>query len=171
MTARWILVAVIAWVVVRPGAAVADAAAHVTAVAMLPLDAPDRLAIYGQPVAATLATSLRDAGIEVDVVGPGAPVPTRARVVIDGTLRRDGETVRVQLRLRDPARGVEVGALGATAATLTAIDATVRDLQAQLVPLVRRLLEPAVEPPPSTPPPTQPARRARRPGRRRESRR
>ncbi len=149
-----IVAGVVACVVGRPGVAAADAP-HVTAVAMLPLDAPDRLALYGQPVAATLATGLRDAGIEVDVVGPGAPVPTRARLVIDGTLRREGETVRVKLRVRDPARGVEVGALGATAATLTGIDATVRELQAQLVPLVQRLLAPppSIEPAPPIAPP------------------
>lgn len=139
-----VLLAVLAALASGP-AARADAPLE-TAVALLPLDAPDRLAIYGQPVAATLATALRDAGVDVDVVGPGVPVPTRARLVIDGWLRRDGDAVLVELRLRDPRRGVQVGALRAVAAQLTAIDGAVRQLQGDLVPLVRGLLEPAPAP-------------------------
>lgn len=124
-----------------PAEAPAEAAREVV-VAMLPLDAADRLAIYGQPVAVELAARFADAGVSLDVVGAGDAVPTRARLVIDGTLRRgDGGVIELRLRVRDPARGVDLDVVTGSAAGPAAMEGAIAELARTLVPRVQRRLD------------------------------
>jgi hypothetical protein len=119
----------------------APPAAGKVTVALLPLDADARLALYGQPVAAEVARALAAEGLDVAVVGQGDPVPTRAVLVVDGTLRKSGKTaIALQLRLRDPARAEELAEVGTTAKSLIAIDRAAADAAAKLVPEVRSQL-------------------------------
>jgi hypothetical protein len=115
----------------------APAAGKVT-VALLPLDAEARLALYGQPVAAEVARALAAEGLDVAVVGQGDPVPTRAVLVVDGTLRKSGKTaIALVLRLRDPARAKELVEVAATAKSLIGIDRAAAEAAQKLVPEVR----------------------------------
>jgi hypothetical protein len=128
-------------------------------VALLPLaHARDqRLAIYGQPVASELARVLRAGGLDVVVVSAGAPVPSRARLVVDGRIALAGEAVIIDARVRDPARGTVVATVSARAAALTAIDRAAADLAAQLLPAVKEQLA-AQDRPAPVPEPVRPAR-------------
>jgi hypothetical protein len=128
-------------------------------VALLPLaHAKDqRLAIYGQPVASELARVLRAGGLDVVVVSAGAPVPSRARLVVDGRIALAGEAVIIDARVRDPARGTVVATVSARAAALTAIDRAAADLAAQLLPAVKEQLAAQDRPAPA-PEPARPAR-------------
>src|SRR5258706_14911950 len=101
------------------GAVVAPRAARAEppdAVALLPLDAEQRLEIYGQPIASELARSLGAAGLEVVVVGPKMAVPERAKLVIDGTIKA-GKRNAVALpgRVGGKAKGVLLDTLSVTA--------------------------------------------------------
>lgn len=114
-------------------------AAKVT-VALLPLDAEARLALYGQPVAAAISTALAAEGVDVAVVGQGDPVPTRAVLVVDGRIEKKGKGIKLALRIRDPARAEVMAEVTATAATLTAIDKAAHDAATKLIPEVRTQL-------------------------------
>src|SRR5438270_11841868 len=89
--------------------AITGARAHAEppdAIALLPLDAEQRLEIYGQPVASELARALGAGGIEVVVVGPKMAVPERARLVIDGTIKTTKTgVVALAVRVRDKSSG------------------------------------------------------------------
>jgi hypothetical protein len=117
-------------------------------VALLPLAAEKRLALYGQPVASELARALRAGGLDVVVVSAGAPVPSRARLVVDGHIAMAGDAVVIDARVRDPARGVVVATVSARAAALTAIDRAAADLAAQLLPAVTAQLAALARPAP-----------------------
>jgi hypothetical protein len=140
-------------------------------VALLPLAAEKRLALYGQPVASELARALRAGGLDVVLVSAGAPVPSRARLVVDGHIAMAGDAVVIDARVRDPARGVVVATVSAQAAALTAIDRAAADLAAQLLPAVTAQLaalarpappaeRPAPAPPVVAPPVVAPTRTA-----------
>lgn len=146
------------------GAAAGPGPATPAIIALLPLDAEPRLTLYGQPVAAEVARALSAEGLEVVVVGAGAPVPARAALVVDGTIKR-GErgAIWLEVGIRDPEQGQRLGAITARAPSLTAIDAAAADLAARLVPEVRVLLaaraaaarsDPGPDPRPPTDPPT-----------------
>jgi hypothetical protein len=130
-------------------------------VALLPLAhaKDERLAIYGQPVASELARVLRAGGLDVVVVSAGAPVPSRARLVVDGRIALAGEAVVIDARVRDPARGTVVATVSARAAALTAIDRAAADLAAQLLPAVKEQLA-ALDRPDRAAPAPEPARPA-----------
>ena len=124
-------------------------------VALLPLTGDAHLVLYGQPVAREIARVLTADGLEVVVVGAGAPVPTRARLVIDGTIERGSDgTIRLSARVRDPIAGEQVGRVQATARELTAIDEAAQRLAAELSPaLQRQLANISVKPAHETPTP------------------
>lgn len=129
----------------------APAPAESVTVALLPLATDKPLALYGQPVASELARALRGGGLDVVVVSTGAPVPSRARLVIDGTIASDRGGVALEIRVRDPERGAVVATLAARAPELATIDRAAAELSAKLLPAVRGQLQ-AVVPHPSDPP-------------------
>lgn len=131
-----ILVAALALATGRgtPPAAADDGRA---AVALIPFTADKRLALYGKPVAAEVTRALRDAGLDVTLVSDGAPVPSRARLVIDGRLVRRGAGVVIEARVRDPERGVDVARPSGAAASLDDIDRAAAAVSAELVAAIR----------------------------------
>ena len=106
-------------------------------IALLPLAADAKLSIYGQPVASEVARRLEVQGFAVVVVTSTAPVPSKARLVIDGRIvRGDGDTVKIEARVRDPAIGTVVSELSASAPSLTRIDEAAAELARGLVPIL-----------------------------------
>ena len=112
------------------------------AVALLPLDADARLAIYGQPVASEIARALVQGGIEVVVVGPKMAVPDRAKLIVDGTISASKtDVVTLTLRLRNRIDGTTVGPkIEATAQGLPNIDKAASELSAKILPVVKAQL-------------------------------
>ncbi len=139
------------------------------AVAMLPLDADQRLEIYGRPVASEVAHALTQGGIEVVVVGPKMAVPDRAKLIVDGTIKPGkGDAVGLAVRLRDAATGKVLETLTVNAKELTAIDRAAADLSALVLPAVKKHLaalvdakhepaKPEARPPEPAAPPAVPA--------------
>jgi hypothetical protein len=133
---RWLIVA-IAVLVARP----VHADTPPQTVALLPLATGKGFELYGQPVASEVARALRAGGLEVVVVSAGATPPSRARVVIDGTIAGGAKgAVTLTVRVRDADKGVVVTTLDATAPELTALDHAAADLAARLLPAVKAQL-------------------------------
>lgn len=108
-------------------------------IALLPLAADAKLSIYGQPVASEVARQLELQGFAVVVVTSTAPVPSKARLVIDGRIvRGDGDTVKIEARVRDPAAGKVVSELSAIAPSLTRIDEAAAELARGLGPILEK---------------------------------
>src|SRR5262245_21708357 len=72
---------IVVWIVIGAVPARAET------IALLPLDADKRLEVYGQPVAAEIGRALKEAGIDVVVVGAKMDVPARAELIVDGTIK------------------------------------------------------------------------------------
>ena len=134
---RFVIVAVVAIGWLGPAA---RAQAEPESVALLPLDADQRLEIYGQPVASEVARALVAGGIDVVVVGPKMAVPERARLVLDGTITGKGEAVTLTLRIRDRVAGTVLDSLTATAPSLTMIDSAATELSARTLPAAKKWL-------------------------------
>jgi hypothetical protein len=116
-------------------------ASTVVTVALKPLATGKGLALYGQPVATEIARALRAGHLDVVVLSEGVPVPSRARLVVDGHIEAgDHGAITLQVRVRDPARGVDVATVTTTAPALTAIDRATADLSARLLPAVTEQL-------------------------------
>jgi hypothetical protein len=133
------------------------------AVALLPLDADDRLELYSQSVASEVARALAAGGVDVVVVGPRMAVPERARMIVDGTITGKGDSITLTLRIRDARAGTVLGSVPATATTVT--QAT-EDLSAKIVPAVKTqlaALHATPVPPPVEPVHPRPAVTAERP--------
>lgn len=155
-----------------PAAALADPPATI---AVIPLQADRRLAIYGQPVASELATALRAARFDVVVVAEVTDVPTRAWLVVDGRLVRTGNAVAIELRIRDPERAIDVARLASRPAAVAELDRATGTLAAELTATMEReraareaAAAPRAAPPPPPPdapdqPPPPPAPVDRRP--------
>ncbi len=112
------------------------------AVALLPLDADQRLEIYGQPVASEIARSLVAGGVDVVVVGPRASVPERAKLIVDGTISANkADQVVLTLRVRNPVDGTTLATTQATAQGLPNIDKAAAELSAKILPIVKTRLE------------------------------
>src|SRR5688572_24425118 len=143
-------VAVVAFVVGLASARPAHADGG--AVALLPLDAEQRLELYGQPVASEIARALVAGGVDVVVVGPKMAVPERAKLIVDGTIQQAAKTAPIILtiRVRDARDGVVVATVPATAATLPDIDKAAAELSARVLPAVKERLTALAAP---TPPP------------------
>lgn len=115
-----------------------DATLEEVPVALLPLDAEARLAIYGQPVASEIARALGAGGVAVVVVGAKMGVPERARLIVDGTISASKQDLVVlALRLRNPSDGTVLATVQATAQGLPNIDKAASDVSARLLPVVR----------------------------------
>jgi hypothetical protein len=140
-----------------PGRAAADPPATV---AVIPLQADARLALYGHPVASELAGALRTAAFDVVLVSEVSVVPARAWLVVDGRLLRTGKTLAIELRIRDPERAVDVARLAVKAAGVDDIDRATRALAADLTATMERARDAraaalrAAEPVAPTPTPT-----------------
>lgn len=123
------------------------------AVALLPLDADAKLELYSQSVASEISRALAAGQIDVVVVGPKMAVPTKARLIVDGTITGKGDQITLTLRIRDARAGTVLATLPATAASVS--DAT-EQLSGKVLPAVRTQIEalraqqqqPVQEPPP-----------------------
>ena len=136
------------------GRARAEAPVPGDAVALLPLDADQRLEIYGQPVASELARALAAGGVDVVVIGPKMAVPQRAKLIVDGTISASkADLVTLTLRIRNPVDGTTVGSTQATAQGLPNIDKAAAELSAKILPIVHAKLEAMHKPIERTPPP------------------
>jgi len=112
------------------------------AVALLPLDADARMAIYGQPVASEIARALGAGGIDVVVVGAKMAMPDRAKLIVDGTVgATKAELVTVSLRVRNPVDGTTLATTQAQVQGLANIDKVAADVSTKLLPIVREKLE------------------------------
>ena len=139
---RWLVAFVLLLGLVRPARADDDA------VALLPLDADAKLELYSQSVASEVSRALAAGQIDVVVVGPKMAVPTKARLIVDGTITGKGDHITLTLRIRDARAGTVLATLPATAASVS--DAT-EQLSSQVLPAVRAQLDALhVEPPPAT---------------------
>ena len=104
-------------------------------IAVLPLAAPGpRMNIYGAPVASAVARHVRAQGrflveaLELDDV-----LPQRVDLVIDGRIvKARGSAVRLEARVRDPARGVTVAEVVTEARPLGEIDRLAQELAGAL---------------------------------------
>jgi hypothetical protein len=112
------------------------------AVALLPLDADARMAIYGQPVASEIARALVAGGIDVVVVGPKMAMPDRAKLIVDGTIgATKADLVTLSLRVRNPVDGTTLATTQAQVQGLANIDKAAADVSAKILPIVREKLE------------------------------
>jgi len=144
---------VIAWLLVAATPARAD---HV---ALLPLDGEKRLEIYGQPVAAELARALNASGVEVIVVGAKMTVPEKAKLIVDGTIKAKGQTVTLELRIRDARDGTTLESVPPSSGALMNIDKVAAEAAGRVVPavkteldvLAKKAAEAAVKPPDTQP--------------------
>jgi len=137
------MVRVLIWLVLGVVLAVPTARAddaRTAHVALLPLDAPPQLEIYGQPVASEIARALVAGDVDVVVVGPKMAVPEEARVIVDGTITEHGDQVVLTVRLRNPIDGVVLATMYAKAPGLASIDKAAADLSSRVVPAVKEQL-------------------------------
>lgn len=108
------------------------------AVALLPLDADAKLELYSQSVASETARALAAGQIDVVVVGPKMAVPTKARLIVDGTITGKGDQITLTLRIRDARAGTVLATLPATAGSVS--DAT-EQLSGKVLPAVKAQLD------------------------------
>jgi hypothetical protein len=107
-------------------------------IALLPLAADNKLDLYGQPVAAEVARALEQDGFAIVLVTSTSPVPSRARLVIDGRIvRGDDGAIVLEARVRDPATSETLGQVRSGAAALTRIDEAAVGLAERLGPVLR----------------------------------
>jgi hypothetical protein len=104
------------------------------AVALLPLDADQKLELYSQSVASEVARALAAGQIDVVVVGPKMAVPEKARLIVDGTITGKADNVTLTLRIRDAHAATVLATVPATASSVT--DAT-EQLSQKVVPAVK----------------------------------
>jgi hypothetical protein len=116
-------------------------------VALLPLDAPGKLAIYGQPVANEVARTLAAAGLEVVVVGAQMAVPQDAVLVVEGSITSARRRVTVELRLRTLDSRAALATAVATGSSLATLDRAASSVALQLLPQVKAELAKRRAPP------------------------
>lgn len=127
--------------------------------ALLPLDAPGKLAIYGQPVAAEVARVLGEARLLVVVVGADQVVPQDAALVIEGSISSARRRVTVELRVRSLHSSAPLLVVSAAERSLATLDRAAAAVAAKLLPQLQAELarrKPAPEPGPTLPVPEQP---------------
>lgn len=117
------------------------AAADGGKLALLPLDAPGKLAIYGQPVAAEIARALTEAGLDVVVVGAQMAVPREAVLVIDGSLISVRKRVKIELRLRALDSRKPLATAKSSESPLEKLDQAAGEVAAELLPQVQAELD------------------------------
>jgi hypothetical protein len=110
-------------------------------IALLPLDADQRLEIYGQPVAAEIARSLNDGKLLVVVVDAKMAVPEGVTLVVDGSITAKGAAVVLGVRVRNPITGDTTDKLEEPAANVAGIGKAATKLADRLLPVVKARLE------------------------------
>jgi hypothetical protein len=124
---RWLAVLVVLLVAV-----VAPARAdEQPVVAVLPLSAPSpRMGIYGAPVASAVARGVQAQGrFRVEALALDDVLPQRVDLVVDGRIvKASGSAVRLEARVRDPARGVTLAEVVTGARPLGEIDRLAEEL-------------------------------------------
>lgn len=160
--AVWILRVILAAALVC--ALVGGAAADSRKLALLPLDTPPKLAIYGQPVAAEIARALTAAGLDVVVVGAQMAVPGEAVLVIEGSLISARRKVKVELRLRTLDSRTPLATVASKEVALETIDRAASEVADALLPQLQSELDkrasahrPSAPPPPESIPAPVPA--------------
>lgn len=146
---RLVLAAVIAVLCIATGIARGDrggtpanpAPAGPEQIALLPLDADQRLEIYGQPVAAEIARALEGGKLAVVVVDAKMAVPESAKLVVDGSITAKGAQVLLGVRVRNPATGEVTDKLEEPAANVAAIGKAATKLAERLLPVVKARLD------------------------------
>jgi hypothetical protein len=124
---------VIAALLLPAGLARADSAV----IAVLPLSAGGRLAIYSKPVSDAMAKRLAvAAAVETESLSLSGNVPTRVDLLIDGRIVDVGKgKVKIECRVRDPGRGTTVvPSLATRARPLGDIDKLADEMAAALAP-------------------------------------
>jgi hypothetical protein len=104
-------------------------------IAVLPLAASGpRMSIYGAPVASAVARHVRAQGrFRVEALALDDVLPQRVDLVIDGRIvKARGSAVRLEARVRDPARGVTVAEVVTGARPLGEIDRLAQELASAL---------------------------------------
>lgn len=135
----WIQIALIACTLVLGRLAHAQTPQHT--VALLPLDAEARLEIYGQPVASEIARSLLAGGVDVVVVLPKMAVPERAKLIVDGSIRRGkADAIELKIRVRNPTTGEVLQEVDTTASNVGVLDRAAAELSSRVLPVVREQL-------------------------------
>ena len=140
-------------------------------VALLPLDAPAKLEVYGQVVASEIAQALIAGKIDVVVVLPKMAVPDEAKLIVDGKISAGkGTAIDLSIRVREPKVIKPVVELKRTAASLETLDKTTRELADEVLPALRDKLaaitkasEPVIKPVITPVRPVEPQREALRP--------
>lgn len=122
------------------GAGGSQAFADGGTVALLPLDAPGKLAIYGQPVAAEIARALKEAGLDVVVVGEQMAVPREAVLIVEGSLVSARKRVKIELRLRALDSRTPLAKVTSPESPLEKLDQAAGAAAATLLPQVRAQL-------------------------------
>jgi len=107
------------------------------AVALLPLDADQKLELYSQSVASEVARALAAGAVDVVVVGPKMAVPEKARLIVDGTITGKADNITLTLRIRDAHAGTVLATIPTTATSVT--DAT-EQLSGKVLPAVKAQL-------------------------------
>jgi hypothetical protein len=145
--ARWLVILAI---VVDVGVVRADPI--VDTVALSPFDTDPALELYGQPVAAQVAKTLKAAGLDVVVLaGRNPQIPSGIRLTVNGKLEGSGREVVISVSVRDLGLGEKVDGAESDPVPLKHIDAGAADLANKLLPVLQKqiaiLHQPKVEPP------------------------
>ena len=107
-------------------------------VALLPLDAPAKLEVYGQVVASEIAQALIAGKIDVVVVLPKMDVPDEAKLIVDGKISAGkAGAIELSIRVREPKAIKPVGQFARTASSLEALPKTTRELADEVLPALR----------------------------------
>jgi hypothetical protein len=134
------------------------------AVALLPLDAPAKIDVYGQAVASEIAQALQAGNIDVVVVLKKMSVPEHAKLIVDGKMTQGkGTAIDLTIRIREPNNPKPLQEFQATAASLEQLPKITKELSDKVLPVLRDKLD-ALDKPrpvdpvtPVKPPPPAPA--------------
>lgn len=140
------------------------AAADGSRLALLPLDAPGKLAIYGQPVAAEIARALVAGGLEVVVVGAQMAVPREAELVIEGSILSVRKRVKVELRLRTRDSREPLATASSSEMALESVDRAAGEVAQKMLTLAQAELAQRKAARPSEPPVPAPRSPVAQPG-------
>jgi len=135
--ARWLVILAI---VLDIGTARADTI--VDTVALAPFDADPSLELYGQPVAAQVAKTLKAAGIDVVILaGRNPKMPPGVRLAVNGKLEGNGSEIVISVTVRDLGLGEQVDdAKSDPPVPLKRIDEAAADLANRLLPKLQKAI-------------------------------
>jgi hypothetical protein len=133
--ARWLVILAIV-----VGIGTARAEPIVDTVALSPFDADPSLELYGQPVAAQVAKTLKAAGIDVVILaGRNPKMPPGVRLAVNGKLEGDGREIVISVTVRDLGLGEQVDdAKSDPPVPLKKIDEAAADLANKLLPKLQK---------------------------------